>query len=390
LRSALVVSEVALALVLLVASGLLIRSFQRLIHVDPGFRTDRLLFVSASIPAPKYPQPQQRQDLYFNIEDKLKRLPGVVSVGAVSRLPLSGVLGTNNVTSFFTIEGRIVPTGDRPEIDYRIASPDYFEAMGIPMIRGRKFTRQDATEVAILNEAAARKFWLNDDAVGKRVNFGANLTQSPWVTIVGVVGNVRHLGLETEPRAEVYRPYGNNPLTGPMIAIHTSGNPAALASLVRSEIRSIESEMPLVLNTIDTVIELSVAQRRFSMMLLGIFAALAMLLAIVGIYGVMSYIVSQRTHEIGLRMALGAQKREVLRMVVGEGLALTLIGVVIGVPSAVLVTRAMAGLLFGVGNTDPLTYLAVSAIVVTVSLAAAYVPARRAARVDPLVALRYE
>jgi putative ABC transport system permease protein len=262
--------------------------------------------------------------------------------------------------------------------------------MGIPMIRGRKFTRQDATEVAILNEAAARKFWLNDDAVGKRVNFGANLTQSPWVTIVGVVGNVRHLGLETEPRAEVYRPYGNNPLTGPMIAIHTSGNPAALASLVRSEIRSIESEMPLVLNTIDTVIELSVAQRRFSMMLLGIFAALAMLLAIVGIYGVMSYIVSQRTHEIGLRMALGAQKREVLRMVVGEGLALTLIGVVIGVPSAVLVTRAMAGLLFGVGNTDPLTYLAVSAIVVTVSLAAAYVPARRAARVDPLVALRYE
>jgi len=258
------------------------------------------------------------------------------------------------------------------------------------MIRGRKFTRQDATEVAIVNEAAARKFWPNTDPVGKRINFGANLTQTPWVTIVGLVGNVRHLGLEVEPRAEVYRPYGNNPLGGPMIAIRTSSDPAGMAAVIRSEIRSIESSMPLTIHTISTVIDMSVAQRRFSMMLLGVFAALAMILAIVGIYGVMSYTVSQRTHEIGLRMALGAETSQVLKMVVGEGLTLTAIGVAIGLVAAVGVTRSMSGLLFGVTNTDFPTYLGVSAVLVAVALVACYVPARRAAKVDPLIALRYE
>jgi putative ABC transport system permease protein len=314
----------------------------------------------------------------------------VVSVGACSRLPLSGFIGTNNVTSFFTIEGRTVPTGERPEIDYRIASTDYFEAMGIPMIRGRKFTREDTTEVAIVNEASARKFWPNQNPIGQRVNFGANLSQSPWVTIVGIVGNVRHLGLEVEPRAEIYRPYGNNPLTGPMIAIRTAGDPASMAGVVRSEIRAIESDMPLTINTVDKLIELSTAQRRFSMLLLGIFAAIAMFLAVAGIYGVMSYTVSQRTHEIGLRMALGAQTRQVLTTVVGEGLVLTAIGIVIGVAVAMAVTRGMSQLLFGITSTDPLTYFLVSLELAAVALIACYIPARRAARVDPLVALRHE
>ena len=388
-RSVLVVMEVALALMLLVGSGLLIQSFARLLNVEPGFRTDHLVVVNMGVPAQKYPQPEQRQTLYYSVEDKLKTLPGVVSVGASSRIPLSMALGANNITSFFTIEGRPVAPGERPEIDYRVVSADYFETMGIPMIRGRKFTREDTTRVAIVNRAAARKFWGEEDPIGRRVNFG-NPAETPWVTIVGIVGNVRHVGLEVEPRAEIYRPYGNNPLTGPMVVVHTVGDPHAIAAAIRSEVRSIESQMPLVINTIDELVDLSVAQRRFSMLLLGIFAAVAMVLAIAGIYGVMSYAVSQRTHEIGLRMALGAETRQVLSMVVREGLLLTSLGVGIGVAGAIAGTRAMSTMLFGITNTDPLTYLAVSALLVAVALAASYLPARRAARVDPLVALRHE
>ena len=388
-RSVLVVMEVALALMLLVGSGLLIQSFVRLLNVEPGFRTDHLVVVNMSVPAQKYPQPEQRQALYYRVEDKLKTLPGVVSVGASSRIPLSMALGANNITSLFTIEGKPVAAGERPEIDYRVVSEDYFETMGIPMIRGRKFTREDTTRVAIVNRAAARKFWGEEDPIGRRVNFG-NPAQTPWVTIVGVVGNVRHVGLEVEPRPEIYRPYGNNPLTGPMVVVHTAGDPHAIAATMRSELRSIESQMPVVINTIDELIDLSVAQRRFSMLLLGIFAAVAMVLAIAGIYGVMSYAVSQRTHEIGLRMALGAETGQVLSMVVREGLVLTCLGVAIGLAGAIAGTRAMSTMLFGITNTDPLTYLAVSALLVAVALAASYLPARRAARVDPLVALRHE
>jgi predicted permease len=388
-RNALVVSEVALALVLLVGSGLLIRSFMLILNVDPGYRTQNIVLVNASVP-PKYSQPQQRLDLYYSLEEKLKSVPGVISVGAVSRFPLSAVLGTNNVTSFFMTEGHPVAMGERPEIDYRIASTEYFETMGIPLIRGRKFTRDDSTAVAIVNEAAVRKFWSGENPVGTRMNFGNPAQQAPWVTIVGVVGNVRHLGLEVEPRPEVYRPYGNNPLTGPMIAVRTAIDPHGMTALLRSEVHSVEKDMPMTINSIDQLIDLSIAQRRFSMLLLAIFAGVAMILAIVGIYGVMSYAVSQRTHEIGLRMALGAETRQVLKMVVREGLVLTSIGVAIGVTGAAAATRVMGRLLFGVTSTDPITYLGVSALLIMVALAACYIPARRASRVDPLVALRHE
>jgi putative ABC transport system permease protein len=389
LRSALVVSEVALALVLLISSGLLIRSFVRLINVDPGYRTENMVVVNTLVPPTKYPQPQQRLDLYYSLEEKLKSLPGIINAGAVSRFPLSGVTGSNNITSFFTIEGHTVATGERPEIDYRIASTDYFETMGIPLIRGRKFTRQDATQVALINEAAAGKFWPDSDPVGKRVNFG-NPAQTPWVTIIGIVGNVRHLGLEVEPRPEVYRPYPNNPLTAPAIAVRTALNPRDMTALIRSELHLVEKEMPITIATIDQLIDLSVAQRRFSMTLLGIFAVLAMVLAVVGIYGVMSYVVSQRTAEIGLRIALGAERSHVVKMVVYEGLSLTAAGVVLGLALSMAATRMLAGLLFGVTSTDPLTYVAVSFVLAAVAVMACCIPALRASRVDPLVALRYE
>ncbi len=388
-RKTLVVLEVALALVLLVGSGLLLRSFVRLLNVDPGFRTENLVVVNMSVPAQKYPQPEQRQTLYYQVEDKLKTLPGVISVGASSRIPLASALGSTNITSFFTIEEKPVAAGERPEIDYRVATADYFETMGIAMIRGRKFTRQDTTQVAIINQAAARKFWGDEDPIGRRVSFG-NAAQSPWVTIIGIVGNIRHMGLEIDPRPEIYRPYGVNPLTGPWLVVHTAGDPNAIAAALRSEIRSIENQMPLLINTIDELVDLSVAQRRFSMLILGIFAGVAMVLAIAGIYGVMSYTVSQRTHEIGLRMALGAETRQVESMVVREGLLLSSLGVAIGVAGAIAGTRAMSTMLFGITHTDPLTYLGVAAVLLAVALVASYFPARRASRVDPLVALRHE
>ncbi|MBI4472899.1 MAG: ABC transporter permease, partial [Acidobacteria bacterium] len=389
-RSALVVSEVALALVLLVASGLLIRSFIRLLNVDPGYRTENLLIVSSQVPALKYPQPADRLNLYYRIEDGLKSVPGVVSVGAISRFPLSGVIGSNNVTSFFMIEERRVPIGERPEIDYRVASTEYFETAGIPLIRGRKFTRQDGRDVVIVNQAAAEKFWPGQDPVGKRINFGNDPDQSPWVTIVAIAGNVRHLGLDVEPRPEVYRPYPTNPLGSPVIAVRTSGNAQAIVSMIRAQIQAVEREMPVTITTIDQLIDLSVAERRFSMFLIGGFGALAMLLAVVGIYGVMSYSVAQRTREIGLRMALGAQSKQVLRMIVAEGFVLTVIGVVLGFLGSLGMTRFMSAMLFGITPTDPMTYAGMCLLLVSIAVLASYIPARRATKVDPNVALRYE
>lgn len=261
--------------------------------------------------------------------------------------------------------------------------------MGIPLMRGRKFTREDSTQAAIINEVMAKKFWPGEDPIGKRINFG-NIATTPWVTIVGLVGNVRHLGLDIEPRPEVYRPYGNNPLTGPMIVVHTAIDPGTVIPSIRAAIRGIESAMPIEVNPVERLVELSTAPRRFSMLLLGIFAGVAMALAVVGIYGVISYSVTQRTHEIGLRMALGAQSAQVLKMIVGEGLALTATGIAIGVAGALAVTRVMTALLFEISATDAMTYATVSAVLLFVALVACYIPARRATQIEPNVALRYE
>ncbi len=391
----LIVAEIAMTLVLLVGAGLLIRSFAQLLEVNPGFVTENVLTMQALMPQSKYPLPQQRADFYRQLEARLKSLPGVESVGAVTRLPLGAL---NNVTSFVQIESRPVQPGQSPEIDFRRASDGYFQTLGIPLLKGRLMTEQDVAGgagVVVINEAMAKRFWPNEDPVGKRVRTGVNPEQNPWLRVVGVVGNVHHLGLDIEPRAELYFHTLTNPPFGPFIAIRTKSDPMNLIAAVRMQVRSIDGDVVVAnINTMEQLVSASVAQRRFLMLLLSIFAAIALALAAIGIYGVISYSVAQRTGEIGVRMALGAEARDVIGMVVGEGMVLVLAGVGIGLIAAFALARLMASvlsnLLFSVRATDPVTFAAVAAILGVVALLACLIPALRAAKVDPMVALRCE
>ncbi|MGH9971008.1 MAG: ABC transporter permease [Pyrinomonadaceae bacterium] len=400
-RRVLIVSEIALALVLLTGSGLLIKSFARLLNVNAGFDTENVLALQLTLPSSKYSQPPQRTDLYQQVETQLKALPGVKAVGAISRMPLFAgdiTTGRSNITSTIVVEGRNVAEGDLPEADYRVASPSYFEAINIPLVKGRIFNWQDEPRdsagrpmVVVINETMARRFWPGEEAIGKRIKWGAASPTDPWWTIVGVVGNVRHFRLDMEPRPELYRPYLVNPLGSPILVVRTSSNPETLAAAVRSAVQAIDPNIPLSkVSTMPQLISRSVAPRRFSMLLLAIFAGVALLLATVGIYGVMSYSVMQRTHEIGIRMALGAQASDVLKLMLSAGVGLALTGVAIGLLGAFLLTRWMTTLLFGVTPTDALTFVMVPLFLIVVALVACFIPARRATKVEPLVALRYE
>jgi putative ABC transport system permease protein len=320
-------------------------------------------------------------------------MPEVVSVGFVTRLPLLSTL--NNITSFLSIEGRPVPLGERPEIDFRRASPGYFQAMGIPLLAGRLVTDQDVannTGYVLINEAMAKRFWPDGEALNKRISTATSSgQQTQWNTIVGIVGNVRHLGLDVEPRPEIYYHTNTNPPFGPVVVIRTTSDPLRLVAPARARVREIDHDLPITnVNTMQQLVAQSVAQRRFGMFLLGLFAVFAVLLAGVGIYGVMSYTVSQRTQEIGVRMALGARATDVLRMIVRNGMSLALTGVVIGLAGALALSRLMARMLFEVKGTDALTYATVAIALIGVALFACYIPARRATKVDPLEALRYE
>jgi len=389
----LVVSQIAMTLVLLVGAGLLARSFKRLLDVNPGFVAENVLTASVMLPQAKYAQPQQRAEFYRQLETRLKSLPEVASVGAVTRLPLGG-----NVTSFVQIEGQPVQPGRWPEIDFRRASDDYFRTMGIPLLKGRFVTEQDVTSGAgliVINEAMARRFWPNEDPIGKRLRTGVNPDQANWQTIVGVVGNVRHLGLDIEPRPEIYFHTLTSPPFSPVIAIRAKSDPQGLIAAVRNVARSIDGDVALAnINTMERRVSESVAQRRFSTLLLGLFAAIALALSAVGVYGVISYSVAQRTNEIGVRMALGAGSRDVIGMVLKEGMLLALIGAGVGTVVAIVLTRLMTGmlssLLFSVRGADPVTFAGVAVLLGAVSLIACYIPARRAAKVDPMVALRVE
>jgi predicted permease len=408
LRAVLVVSELALAVLLLVGAGLLIRSFSRLLEVSPGFQTQHLLTMELSLPEKTYPDGAPVQNFFAQLMARVKALPGIQSAGAVSFMPLTD----NNTSGTVFFEDTSIPDvprlqelGNVPymEIDQRVATPGYFQAMQIPLVRGRLLGDADNVSsqlVVVVDANFAHRFWPHGDAIGQRVGIDAipNLTpRAPrWRTIVGVVGHVKHYGLDVEGREQIYFPH-SQPLYGVFVprdmtlAVRTSLDPASVTNAVREQVFAIDRDLPLYsIATMDQLISTSVAQPRLNLSLLVAFAALALILSAVGVYGVMAYAVTQRTHEIGIRMALGALPADVLRQVLAEGGRLAAFGVALGLVAALALTRLMASLLFGVKPTDPLTFAAVAAMLVCVALAACYIPARRATRVDPIIALRYE
>jgi putative ABC transport system permease protein len=389
MRSLLVIAEVTLSLVLLVAAGLLLQSFRRLQRVETGFRPEGVLTFRISLPETRYPEPGQTARAVEQIAERVRALPGVVSVGAVSTLPFS----RTNSSGSFTREGQD-QTADAtmPHADLRVVSPGYFEALGIPLRQGRLLAATDRSGVpgvALVDEKLAKQYWPNQDPLGKRVRrLGA---QAPWFTVVGLVGHVQHAQLDAEAKGALYFSSLQNRAPGMTFVARTSNDPRGLAGALPAAVAAVDQDLPVFeIRTMEQRVLESLTPRRFAMYLLGIFAAVALALSAVGIYGVMAQSVTQRTHEIGIRMALGAEPRDVLRLVVGQGMALAAIGLVTGVAAALGLTRWMSRLLFGVRPTDPLTFLAVAAVLAAVALAACYLPARRATRVNPVEALRHE
>jgi putative ABC transport system permease protein len=388
-RGLLVVSEIALSLVLLIGAGLMIKSFIRLEQVNPGFETQNVVTVRLSLPAAQYPAGPRRAAFFQQVIARLQSLPGVQSAAAISRLPMTA----GNSSRSLAIEGRPNDgSGDGPGADYRVISPDYFRSMGIPFSKGRDFTDRDtgnAPAVVIINETMASRYWPDEDPLGKRLRVAAE--GEPWMDIVGVVRDVKHFGLDSQSKAEIYVPYLRDPWPFMTIVVRSTSDLASLSNAMRNEVWAVDRDLPVPdIRTMDQLLSGSVSRPRFNTLLLGIFASIALVLAAVGIYGVMSYSVTQRTHEIGIRMALGATQSDVLKLVVGQGMRLALIGVGIGLAAALALTRVLATLLFAVGATDPATFVIVSALLTGVALAACFVPARRAMKVDPMVALRYE
>ncbi|MCA1627989.1 MAG: ABC transporter permease [Acidobacteria bacterium] len=391
LRRALVIAEVALSLILLISAGLMTRSFLRLQQVNPGLNAENVLTLRVSLPSAKYDMPEKRQDFFKQLLERTRALPGVQSAGAISYLPLSG----GGWGRSLTVEDHpVLSVGQAPSINHCVITPDYFRAMGITLLTGRDFTdadARDAAKVTIIDERLAREYWPLESPLGKRVRFGPPEDNEPWHTIVGVVGEVKHESLNLTRRKSVYLPHAQVSIGGMALAVRTQANPESLAAAVRNQVKELDPNQPVTaVRTMSEVISRSVWQPRLYAILFGVFAAVALLLASVGIYGVMSYAVTQRTHEIGIRMALGAQRGDVLRLIIRQGMWLALVGVGIGVLASLALTRLMQSLLFGVGATDPVTFAGVTVLLAAAALIACYVPARRATKVDPMVALRYE
>lgn len=390
LRGVLVVVEVAIAVVLLAGAGLLIQSLRRLQHVNPGFDSHNVLTFSIGLPEVQY-KPQQQVEFYRQLKSRLESLPGIRSAGAVAPLPLSG----DRMRVTFETEGRPIAKSELPATEIRTTGLDYFKTIGIPLIKGRDFTDRDdkkAPAVIIVNEAFAKQFFPGEEVLGKHINPGISADDDEPVMreIVGVVGNVKHRGLNVEAEPEAYEPHAQ--LTFDMtILVKTETDPRAIINAVQSELRAMDKDLPAYsIKTLDEYLAASVARPRFNTLLLTIFAGLALILTAVGLYGVMSYSVTQRKHEIGIRMALGASQQKVLGMVVRRGMTLTVIGIGTGLIGALFLTRLLASLLFGVGVTDPATFVAISVILAGVALGACFVPALRATKVDPMIALRCE
>jgi putative ABC transport system permease protein len=388
-RSGLVVSEVALTLVLLIGAGLMIRSFYHLQQVDPGFNDDHLLTFNISLPPKKYPEEAQKINFYEQLAEKIRALPGVQTVGVSSGLPL----GNNGWQTSFRVEGQPEPEpGHTPLTEACVATPDYFQAMGITLLTGRNFTEQDvkdAPHVTLIDEEFARRYWPGEVAVGKNIKNGRN---DPPITVIGIVRRVKMDGLnEDSNRVQSYYPFRQLPNGGMTVVVKTASDPMGIVSAARQQVLEIDPNQPVYnVNTMEQLRADSIAPDRLTLMLLGSFAAVALILAGVGIYGVMAYSVTQRTHEIGIRMALGARQGDVLGMVIRQGMKLAVVGVAIGLGGAWVATRLMSSLLFGVSATDPVTFAVISVILTGVALGACFVPARRATKVDPMIALRYE
>lgn len=409
LRSSLVVVEMATTVVLLIGAGLMIRSFYRLQSVNPGFSYEHLTSFSLTIPQKKYPTEDQRAEFFKRVVENIRTVPGVEAVAAASGLPL----GNNGWQTGFVVEGRpIPPRNETPLMEACSVTPDYFRAMNIPLLKGRNFTDQDnraffaghdtskmsdgerfirGSNVIIIDEEFARRYWPNEEAVGKQIRFGGE-ADSPRLTVIGVVGRVKMEGLSQDSkRVQGYFSFAQIPVSGMTVIIKAAGDPNQLIASARQQIKAIDQDQPIYgIRTMNEIRAESVAPERLNLTLMSIFAGIALVLAVVGIYGVMSYSVTQRTHEIGIRMAIGARPGDVFRMILGQGMKLALIGVALGLVGAYGLTRLMATMLFGVEPTDTATFASIAVLLTAVALAACYLPGRRATKVEPVISLRYE
>jgi putative ABC transport system permease protein len=393
-RNGLIVVEVALTLMLLVCSGLLLNSFLRLQRVDPGFDTHNVLTFRIELPGNRYSQQTQVAPFYQQLISRLEAAPGVKSASAITHLPLSSLRGRTG----FSIEGIATPPENAVpySTDFRSVTPDYFKTMGIQLTKGRDFTPHDelrSTQVAIINETLARRYFPNQDPLGKRVRPGIGIDERGWLMreIVGVVRDSKHVSLREEPPPYIYLPHGQFPRHGMTLVVRAANDPKALIGVVQKETHALDRELPVFnIRTLEQYVASSVAETKFSALLLGLFAGLALFLSCIGLYGVMSYMSAQRTRELGIRMALGAQSHDVLKLVIRQAMGLTLLGAAIGIAGAVALTRVMKNWLFDVSPTDPLTFAMAALLLTFVALLSSWIPARRAAKVDPISALRFE
>ena len=395
-RHALVVVEMALAVVLLVGAGLMLRSLWALQRVQLGFDPSQVLTMRLSLPATSYQTPEQVVDFYSRLVDRVRALPGVRVAGAVRALPLGSTIGDYGLR----VEGFTPTPGTGAKGDWQIATPGYLEAMGERVIRGHGITAGDKTDtmlVALVNEEMVRRYWAGRDPIGGRFQIGGGVPNRPFVTVVGIVANVRHNGITEGVKEKFYVPHtqwhksAGNAIRSMTLVMKVQGDPQALAGPARQTIRELDANLPVAaVRTMDEVVAATLSAPRFTGMLLGVFAALALLLSAIGIYGVLSYVVSRRTREIGIRVAIGAGRGQVLRLVLGSGVGLALVGIVLGLAAAASLSRLMTTLLHDVQPGDPATYAAVAAALTVVAIAASLIPAWRATRVDPVRALKAE
>ncbi len=388
LRAIFVVSQVALSLVLLIGTGLLISSFYRVLHVSPGFNPENLLTMEYRLPRNKYPQADSQWNFHRQVVERVREVPGVKSASLVLGLPFSG----NGGTTSFVLPGRPAPAkGEEPKALINRVSPGYFETIGIPLIKGRAFTEQDdanAPPVILVNQTLARRYWPDEDPLGKQLQFPE---EKITATVIGLVGDAKQFQLDEKTMPQIYSAYSQNPHIFATLVVRTNVEPLSISEPVRKAIWAVDKDQPMwKIRTVEYLLDQNVSQRRFIMFLMTTFAVLALALTAFGMYGVISYSVGQRTQEIGVRIALGARPRDILRLILGQGLVLTIVGLVIGLAGAFALTRVITSLLYGVSATDPLVFTGVSLLLVVVALLASYIPARKAMKVDPMTALRYE